>query len=66
MDDGVRITYHATVLAGVHVGENAMLGAGALATKDLKPWHLYLGVPAKPFKVKPYAPPEWREGGPAS
>ena len=26
---GTRITYHATVLAGVHVGENAMVGAVA-------------------------------------
>src|SRR5690606_15090467 len=27
--DGVRITYHATILAGTHVGENAMVGAMA-------------------------------------
>jgi acetyltransferase-like isoleucine patch superfamily enzyme len=56
--DGVRITYHATVLAGVHVGEEAMVGAGAVLTKDAKPWHLYLGVPAKPVRIKPNAPPE--------
>ena len=29
LEDGVRITYHATVLAGVHVGEQAMVGAMA-------------------------------------
>ncbi|UCF41426.1 MAG: acyltransferase [Gemmatimonadota bacterium] len=57
LEDGVRITYHATVLAGVHVGEEAMVGAGAVLTKDAKPWHLYLGVPAKPVRVKPNAPP---------
>lgn len=61
LDDGVRITYHATVLAGVHIGENAMVGAGALVTRDAKPWHLYLGVPAKPVKVKPNAPPQYRD-----
>jgi acetyltransferase-like isoleucine patch superfamily enzyme len=55
--DGVRITYHATVLAGVHVGEQAMVGAGAVLTRDAKPWHLYLGVPAKSVRVKPNAPP---------
>ncbi|HEX8903331.1 MAG TPA: acyltransferase, partial [Longimicrobiaceae bacterium] len=36
--DGVRITYHATVLAGTHVGENAMVGAMAVATKDVRPY----------------------------
>ena len=58
LEDGVRITYHATVLAGVHVGEQAIVGAGAVLTKDAKPWHLYLGVPARPVRVKPNAPPE--------
>ena len=58
LGDGVRIAYHATVLAGVHVGEEAMVGAGAVLTKDARPWHLYLGVPGKPVRVKPNAPPE--------
>src|SRR3990170_2714307 len=39
LEDGTRITYHATVLAGVHVGENAMVGAVAGATKDGGPDH---------------------------
>jgi acetyltransferase-like isoleucine patch superfamily enzyme len=60
LDDGVRITYHATVLAGVHIGEQAMVGTGAVVTKDVKPWHLYLGVPARPVRVKPNAPAEIR------
>jgi acetyltransferase-like isoleucine patch superfamily enzyme len=46
------------VLAGVHVGTQAMVGAGAVLTKDARPWHLYLGVPAKPVRIKPNAPPE--------
>jgi acetyltransferase-like isoleucine patch superfamily enzyme len=56
LDDGVRITYHATVLAGVHVGENAMVGAMAVATKDVRPYHVYVGIPAKSVRVKPNAP----------
>lgn len=56
--DGVRITYHATILAGVHVGENAMVGAHALATRDVRPWHVNVGIPAKAVRVKPNAPPE--------
>lgn len=58
LDEGVRITYHATVLAGVRIGEYAMVGAGAVVTKDLPGWHLYLGIPAKPIRVKPNAPKE--------
>jgi galactoside O-acetyltransferase len=58
LDDGVRITYHATVLAGVHVGEQGMVGAMAVATKDVRPYHVYVGIPAKSVRVKPNAPPE--------
>ncbi len=56
--DGVRITYHATVLAGTRVGENAMVGAMALATRDVRPWHVNVGIPAKSVRVKPNAPAE--------
>lgn len=56
LDDGVRITYHATVLAGVHVAEQAMVGAMAVATKDVRPYHVNVGIPAKSVRVKPNAP----------
>jgi acetyltransferase-like isoleucine patch superfamily enzyme len=58
LDDDVRITYHATVLAGVHVGLNGMVGAVAVATKDVRAWHVNVGIPAKSVRVKPNAPPE--------
>src|SRR5688500_7896616 len=58
LEDGVRITYHATVLVGVHVGEQAMVGAMAVATKDVRPYHVYVGIPAKSVRVKPNAPPD--------
>jgi len=56
LEDGVRITYHATVLAGVHVWEEGMVGALAVATKDVRPYHVYVGIPAKSVRVKPNAP----------
>ena len=56
LEDGVRITYHATVLAGVRVGTQAMVGAMALATKDVRPYHVNVGIPAKSVRVKPNAP----------
>lgn len=58
LDDDVRITYHATVLAGVHVKENGMVGAVAVATKDVRPYHVNVGIPAKSVRVKPNAPAE--------
>jgi acetyltransferase-like isoleucine patch superfamily enzyme len=58
LEDDVRITYHATVLAGVRVGRNAMVGAVAVATKDVRPFHVNVGIPAKSIRVKPNAPPE--------
>lgn len=50
--DGARITYHATVLAGTQVGEQAMVGTSAVATKDVEPYHIKVGIPAKTVKVK--------------
>src|SRR5579862_5613277 len=47
LEDNVRITYHATVLAGVRVACNGMVGAVAVATKDVRPYHVYVGIPAK-------------------
>ena len=58
LEDDVRITYHATVLAGVRVGRSAMVGANAVATKDVRPYHVNVGIPAKSIRVKPNAPPE--------
>jgi acetyltransferase-like isoleucine patch superfamily enzyme len=58
LDDDVRITYHATILAGVRVRTNAMVGAMAVATKDVRSFHVNVGIPAKSVRVKPNAPPE--------
>jgi acetyltransferase-like isoleucine patch superfamily enzyme len=58
LEDDVRITYHATVLAGVRVGRNGMVGANAVATKDVRPFHVNVGIPARSIRVKPNAPPE--------
>ncbi len=56
LEDGVRITYHATVFAGVKVGLDSMVGAMAVATKDVRPHHVNVGIPAKSVRVKPNAP----------
>jgi acetyltransferase-like isoleucine patch superfamily enzyme len=33
-----------------------MVGAGAVATRDVRPYHVNLGIPAKSVRVKPNAP----------
>ena len=45
---GVRVAYHATVLAGTVLSDDSMMGAMALVTRDFEPHVVGLGVPAKP------------------
>ena len=42
-----RVTYHATVLSGVKVGEHGMVGSMGVASKDVEPFHIVGGIPAK-------------------
>jgi acetyltransferase-like isoleucine patch superfamily enzyme len=58
-----RITYHATVLSGVKVGEHGMVGSLGVAAKDVDPFHVVAGIPAKTIKVKSIAPEELRKAG---
>jgi len=51
-----RITYHATVLSGVRVAEHGMVGSIGVASKDVPPYHVVGGVPARTIKVKTIAP----------
>ena len=52
-----RVTYHATVLSGIHVAEHGLVGSMGVASKDVPPFHVVGGVPAKTIKVKTIAPP---------
>ena len=47
-----RITYHATVLSGVKVGEHGMVGSMGVASKDVEPFTVVGGIPAKTIKIK--------------
>ncbi len=51
-----RITYHATVMSGVRVHEHGLLGSMGVATRDIPPYTIAVGIPAKPVKVKSIAP----------
>ena len=44
---GASVGSSSTILAGVTVGEGAIVGAGAVVTKDVPPWTIVVGNPAK-------------------
>lgn len=48
----VWIGTHATILPGVSIGDNAIIGAGAVVTKDVPCNSTALGIPAKVVKYK--------------
>ena len=47
VEDGATIGAHATLVAPVTVGRHAMIGAGAVVTKDVPPYAIMAGVPAR-------------------
>jgi acetyltransferase-like isoleucine patch superfamily enzyme len=47
-----------TMLPGVEVGEGAFVASGAVVNKDVPPWKMVAGVPARAFRD---IPAEWRD-----
>lgn len=48
----VWIGYEAVILSGVTIGDGAVIGARAVVTKDVSPYTIVGGVPAKPIKKR--------------
>jgi UDP-2-acetamido-3-amino-2,3-dideoxy-glucuronate N-acetyltransferase len=44
---GATLGANCTIVCGVTIGEFAFVGAGAVVNKDVKPYALMLGVPAR-------------------
>ena len=51
--DDVWIGRNAVILNGVRIGEGAIVGAGAVVTRDVEPFTVVGGVPAKLIKMRP-------------
>jgi putative colanic acid biosynthesis acetyltransferase WcaF len=50
--DHAFIGVRALIMPGVTVGEGAVVGGGAVVTKDVEPWTIVAGNPAKPIKTR--------------
>lgn len=59
--DKVWIGMHAIILEGVTIGEGAVVGAGSVVTRDVAPFTLVAGNPAK--FIRAITPPESSDGG---
>jgi len=48
IENDVWIGYEALVMGGVTIGDGARIGARAIVTRDVRPYEVVAGVPAKP------------------
>ncbi len=48
----VWIGYEAVIMPGVHIGDGAIIGSRAVVTKDVPPYTIVGGVPAKPIRKR--------------
>nr|WP_328813646.1 DapH/DapD/GlmU-related protein [Rhodococcus sp. NBC_00297] len=51
--DDVWVGSNVTILAGVKVGNGAIVAAGAVVNKDVAPFTIVGGVPAKQIGIRP-------------
>lgn len=52
IENDVWVGYGSTILGGVRIGEGSVIGAGSLVTKDVEPYSIYAGVPAKRIRAR--------------
>ena len=52
IENDVFIGANVTILDGVRIGNGAIIGAGAVVTKDIPPYAIAVGVPAKVVKYR--------------
>ncbi|HLU90186.1 MAG TPA: DapH/DapD/GlmU-related protein, partial [Cyclobacteriaceae bacterium] len=50
IEDDVWITMNCMIMKGVKIGKGAVIAAGAVVTRDVEPYTVVGGVPAKLIK----------------
>ena len=50
--DDVWFGFRSTIMSGVHIGQGAIIAAGAVVTKDVPPYAIVGGVPAKIIRYR--------------
>jgi acetyltransferase-like isoleucine patch superfamily enzyme len=53
IEDNVWIGMHCTILKGITIGEGAIVGAGSVVSRDVAPWTVVAGNPARVVKQLP-------------
>lgn len=57
IEDDVWIGVNAVILSGVRIGRGAIIGANAVVTKDVEPFSIVGGIPARHIKYR-FSPEE--------
>ena len=52
VEDDVWIGANSVILPGVHINKGAIIGAGSVVTKDIPPYAIAVGNPAKVIKYR--------------
>ena len=53
VEEGARLGSNCTILPGIKIGRDSLVAAGAVVTKDVKPYTVVAGVPAKKIGMVP-------------
>ena len=59
IENNVWIGANSTILAGVHIGEHVVVGAGSVVTKDIPPFNVVVGNPARIVKEYDHKEQRW-------
>lgn len=59
IEDNVFVSANAVVLAGVTIGKHSMIGAGSVVTRNIPPYSVAVGNPAKVIKKYDFELKKW-------
>jgi acetyltransferase-like isoleucine patch superfamily enzyme len=53
--DNVWIGSHSVIMPGVSIGKGSVIGAGSVVTKDVEPYSIMMGAPARLYMSRPFS-----------